>query len=64
MYGGFCQAAEKSGRNNEVAVRRGFTVADTLSYSHHLSAGQCIDIYKEKLHVDHFWELMGWKTLI
>ena len=22
----FCQAAKKSGRNNEVAVRRGFTV--------------------------------------
>ena len=22
----FCQAAEKSGRNNEVALRRGFTV--------------------------------------
>ena len=26
MYGGFCQAAKKSGRNNEEAVRRGFTV--------------------------------------
>ena len=26
MYGGFCQAAKKSGRNNEVAVRRGSTV--------------------------------------
>ena len=26
MYGGFCQAATKSCLNNEVAVRRGFTV--------------------------------------
>ena len=26
MYGGFCQAAKKSGRNNKVAVRQGFTV--------------------------------------
>ena len=26
IYGGFCQAAKKSGRNNEVAVRRGSTV--------------------------------------
>ena len=26
MYGGFRQAAKKSGGNNEVAARRGFTV--------------------------------------
>ena len=26
MYGGFCQAAKKSGRITEVAVKRGFTV--------------------------------------
>ena len=26
MYGGFCQAAKKSVRNNDVAVRRGSTV--------------------------------------
>ena len=26
MYGGFCRAAKKSGRNDEVTVRRGFTV--------------------------------------
>ena len=26
MYGGFCQAAKKKGRNNVVAMRRGFTV--------------------------------------
>ena len=26
MYGGFCQAAKKKGRNDEVAVRQGFTV--------------------------------------
>ena len=30
MYGGFCQAAKKSDRNNEVAGRRGFIV-------HHLT---------------------------
>ena len=33
MYGGFCQAAKKSSRNDEVAVRpvrRGFTVADNF----------------------------------
>ena len=31
MYGGFCQAAKKkSGRNDEVTVRRGFTVAQWL----------------------------------
>ena len=26
MYGGFYQAAKKKGRNNVVAMRRGFTV--------------------------------------
>ena len=30
MYGGFYQAAKKSGRNNEVAVSRGFTVKKSL----------------------------------
>jgi len=30
MYGGFYQAVKKSGRNNEVAVRRGFTVKKSL----------------------------------
>ena len=39
LYVGFYQAAKKSGRNNEVAVRRGFTVTrirDT-NYRHALS---------------------------
>ena len=30
MYGGFYQAAKKSGRNNEVAARRDFTVKKSL----------------------------------
>ena len=33
VYGGFCQAAKKSSRNDEVAVRpvrRGFTLADNF----------------------------------
>ena len=31
MYGGFYQAAKKSGRNNEVAVRAGFTAKKSLA---------------------------------
>ena len=27
---GFCQVAKKSGRNNEVAVRRGFTIFERI----------------------------------
>ena len=30
IYGGFCQAAKKSGRNNEVAVKRGSTVTNFI----------------------------------
>ena len=28
-------------------------LADKFVYSHNLSAGQCIDIFKESLHADH-----------
>ena len=31
MYGGFCKAARKRRRDNEVAVRRGFTVLSKLA---------------------------------
>ena len=32
MYGGFCQAAKKSGHNNEVAVSRGSTVQKIIGW--------------------------------
>ena len=42
IYGGFCQAAKKSGRNNEVAVRRGSTVPNFIFSMLRLCISQCV----------------------
>ena len=55
MHGGFCQAAKKFGRNNEVAMRRGFTVLKVSLYGRQgKMAVRCV----------HFWHFKNQPTLI
>lgn len=38
-----------------------YHLAGKLTYSHHLSVRERIGYFKEKLHLNHFWELKGLK---